>query len=309
MDNTVAEKMLNSLKIQLFFERVFLVTKTRRTGNDLKDSWILSIYAFAVLVTYGICVINKSQKLSEFSWANSYLWYSIASFSNFINKISYISVVIILQMQSNNQITLFKKITEIDSFLWNQFGKSVDYTFVRRRIIGRTTISFVNVFLITVGRTSATINFEINKVYQIIFNMIPFYLEAMTSLWILFAFVTHLDAIRNRFILLAHLLNQFTKTRDSSVIQQELRTLIFIHTELINSIAVMCSIYGFVLIIHLGGDFVDLLVSSYVILAIFLDATPMPSLFLPFGIFWICVISIKFTQIFVYAELVMKKVI
>lgn len=310
MDTTIiVDRIFFTLKIQLFFERIFLASKTVRIGNDLKSSWMLSGYAMVVLLLYGICAVNDSNEINEYSWAKGYLWYSVATFKKISSKISYVGIVLMMQMQASKQIQVFKKIIHIDSILWTKYKESVNHSSLRRIIIIRTSTSFLILLFNTIGRFMSTIDLNKIGIYQGIFSMLPFYLENITHLWIMFGYVTYLELIRTRFKLLAHMLTTFKLTSSGSVIREDLRILTLLNSELLSIITVVSSIYGTILIIRLGYDFVELLVTSYIMLILIVDPTTMPSYFLYLCILWIVLISIRYIQTFVYVDSVVEQVI
>lgn len=312
MDDIAARRIFHSLRYQLLFERIFLVSKTIQIGNTLKHSHFLLIYTAAVVSVYIICVATAlgsvSNRINETSWSTSYLWYFIVVSSNIMKKISFLVAVIIMSLQSKPQIQFFQKLIQIDSILWCNFSESIKDGFIRKRVIVRTTLSAINVLLSTFARFWHAIDLKTINYSQIISNMLPFFLETMLNLWILFAFVTYVDAIRYRLQLISCLIDKIQQSNDRNATNQQLPIILFLLMEVHTAINIICKMFGIILIIRLGNDFVDLLLCTYMFLLVLLDTTTLPSYFWSICLLWMILITAKYIQAFLFAEMIQTQV-
>lgn len=266
------DNLYDELRLFSLLEKVHGLSMTQ-IGHTLRDSASQKSYFYTIVIIYIALLLlffsNLMRGAYKFFISNGYLYFALIGSDFILNKFFFILTLIVSHVKRAQKIQFINRISGIDVIIFRKFGRIIDNNQLRFSIFPVTVLWCFIVLFSVLGFIKLSKHEALDS-YSIKIAPILLYLEYTVYMTISFGYIICVSLVKYRFQCITSIVNDIQSANISaSPIKVEM--LLFVYKELISLMDLINEFLGLLICLRIVHDSVLGLISTYVMLGMFLE--------------------------------------
>lgn len=286
----------SSLKTTLLLQRIYCLSPFYFDGKRLRSPWSVQLYTYGYLVTYltilaiSVFYLHTLTYLKQFLPAG-FLWIVLSGFEFAFTNVSFVLVLIILEISKPDQMDFLHRVAAVDDRLQRHFGIAVNFNRLKRynRLAWLAQALYYQGLAILVAFYASSSGHA--RLLPFIF---AYQLEQATAFGLAFLIVNYMLLLRSRLQLVNRLYDDLwrgyliaTGRRQQDAVLRRIIVLYQIFKELWDLVLLLDKAFGLAMLVRFAHDFTLLNTQLYLIFWIARDTETLADLwFIAVALVW-----------------------
>lgn len=259
-----ASNLWTSLKYTLFLQQIYCLSPFYLAGKRLHTTWRTRAYTYTYLMAYLAILAASIFYLRTFSYLKEFLpagflWIALSGFEFAFTNVSFVLIVITLDINKGHQIDFLHRVAGVDARLYRHFNVHVDFQHLRQ--FNGFAWVVMAIYYQGLAILISIVLWRSNRAALVPF-VFTYHLEQATASGLTFLVVNYALLLRVRFAVLRGihyaLLYQFEVAGDrrhKDVVLRHISVVLQAFKELTDLVQVLNKAFGLVALIRLAHDF------------------------------------------------------